>query len=177
MADSAGPGLANKSTLLRAAEPVATGQPVPTTAALPALPPSWLSRQPGHQRSWWPNHLRHAVGRRCRLRSRPGGAAPVPAASWPGSSACCWHPLWAGLPLARHPVASSARPWRTHAGAAWARRGHLPRLLQPARAGGTAWLIGPPAESQWPTPPPAFPSVQPGELGQGCVGSSGASWP
>ena len=62
VANSAGPGLANKSTLLRAGEPAATGQPVPTTAGrcLPLPPSLALCGHLGIRHSWWPNHLRHA---------------------------------------------------------------------------------------------------------------------
>lgn len=62
VANSAGPDLANKSTLLGAGEPAATGQPVPTTAGrcLPLPPSLALCGHLGIRHSWWPNHLRHA---------------------------------------------------------------------------------------------------------------------
>lgn len=85
-------------------------RPCPCAAA-------WASGMPG-----CPTTCGTSTARRCRPPRRRGGASCRHAAtpSSPGSSACCWPrpAAWAVRPGPRH-AASSARPWRTHAGAAW----------------------------------------------------------
>lgn len=151
VANSAGPGLANKSTLLGAAELAATEQPVPTTAGrcLPLLPSLALCGHLGIRRSWWPNHLHHT--------SREEVQAAVPAWGALLRTHChrflAWFfclllapPCGPGLPPGLPPCRQFCEALED---ACWSHldgRGlPLPCASLPAREDGHCVFIGPPA--------------------------------
>lgn len=151
VANSAGPGLANKSTLLGAGEPAATGQPVPTTSGrcLPLPPSLAVCGHLGIRHSWWPNHLRHA--------SREEVQAAVPAWGALLRTHChrflAWFfclllapPCGPGLPPGPPPCRQFCEALED---ACWSHldgRGlPLPCASLPAREDGHCVFIGPPA--------------------------------
>ena len=151
VANSAGPRLANKSTLLGAAELAATEQPVPTTAGrcLPLPPSLALCGHLGIRRSWWPNHLHHT--------SREEVQAAVPAWGALLRTHChrflAWFfclllapPCGPGLPPGLPPCRQFCEALED---ACWSRldgRGlPLPCASLPAREDGHCVFIGPPA--------------------------------